>query len=143
MFDVMAEIEALCGRYAARRMSPADAQANEAGLLACEAAAAQGEVEDYYRANHAFHAALYAASGNRFLAGEAERLHRRLQLRVRVRMQESLAEHRRIFKALTAGDEGATSAELRSHIAVQGDRFADLAAGYRVAMGRAKPARGG
>lgn len=148
MFDVMAEIEALCGRYAARRMTPASRAAIETGLLACDQAAIQGDIEGYYRANHAFHTAIYVASGNRFLASEAARLHRRLkpfrrlQLRVRGRMQESLTEHRRIYDALIAGDAAQVSEAMRLHIAVQGDRFADLAANYRTATGHGKMARG-
>ncbi|WP_420023942.1 GntR family transcriptional regulator (plasmid) [Cereibacter azotoformans] len=139
MFDVMAEIEALCGRYAARRMSPEDQAAIEAALLACEAAAERQEIEAYYRANHDFHHLIYRASGNRFLAGEADRLHRRLkpfrrlQLRVRGRMAESLRQHRAIFAALVAGDAEGVTAVMREHIAVQGDRFNDLAANYRSA----------
>lgn len=140
MFEVMAEIEALCGRHGARRMTALDRVAMETALRACEEAAAQNDIEAYYRANHDFHAAIYHASGNRFLASEAERLHRRLkpfrrlQLRVRGRIRESLAEHSRIFEAMVAGDEASVSAELRRHIAVQGDGFADLAAGYRATM---------
>ncbi len=139
MFDVMAEIEALCGRYAARRMSPEDQAAIEAALLACEAAAERQEIEAYYRANHDFHHLIYRASGNRFLAGEADRLHRRLkpfrrlQLRVRGRMAESLRQHRAIFAALVTGDAEGVTAVMREHIAVQGDRFNDLAANYRSA----------
>ncbi|WP_407920715.1 GntR family transcriptional regulator [Frigidibacter oleivorans] len=140
MFDVMAEIEALCGRYAARRMSAEDQSAIEAALLACEAAAAQQDVEGYYRANHDFHRLIYHAAGNRFLAGEAERLQRRLtpfrrlQLRVRGRMPESLRQHRQIFEALVAGDAERVTRQMREHIAVQGDRFNDLAATYRSAI---------
>ena len=143
MFDVMAEIEALCGRYAARRMRPEEDSAIEAALLECERAAAEADVDAYYRTNHEFHRLIYAASGNRFLAGEAERLHkrlkpfRRLQLRVRGRIEESLSEHRRIVEALRSGNETRVSAEMRSHIAVQGDRFIDLAANYRAARERA------
>ncbi|WP_145111248.1 GntR family transcriptional regulator [Cereibacter sediminicola] len=139
MFDVMAEIEALCGRYAARRMAAEDQAAIEAALLACEAAAERQEIEAYYRANHDFHHLIYRASGNRFLAGEADRLHRRLkpfrrlQLRVRGRMAESLRQHRAIFAALVAGDAEGVTAVMREHIAVQGDRFNDLAANYRSA----------
>ncbi|WP_134680537.1 GntR family transcriptional regulator [Paracoccus ravus] len=146
MFDVMAEIEALCGRYAARRLAQADRLAMGDALRACEDAASIPDVEAYYRANHDFHAAIYRASGNRFLANEAERLHRRLkpfrrlQLRVRGRIPESLAEHTRIFEAIVGGDEAAVSCELRRHIAVQGDGFADLVAGYRAAVTGAKGA---
>ncbi|MEI4487854.1 GntR family transcriptional regulator [Frigidibacter sp. MR17.14] len=140
MFDVMAEIEALCGRYAARRMTAEDQVAIERALLDCEAAAARRDTEGYYRANHAFHHRIYAAGGNRFLTGEAERLHRRLkpfrrlQLRVRGRMDESLRQHRAIFEALVAGDEAWVTKVMRAHIAVQGDRFNDLAANYRTAI---------
>lgn len=139
MFDVMAEIEALCGRYAARRMTPDDQVGIRQALLACEEAATNGDTDGYYRANHDFHHRIYRAAGNGFLAGEAVRLHRRLkpfrrlQLRVRGRMSESLAQHRAIYDALVAGDEGRVTREMRLHIAVQGERFNDLAANYRAA----------
>lgn len=143
MFDVMAEIEAMCGRYAARRMTPEAEAEIAAALVGCETAFAADDFDGYYHANHAFHALIYRASGNRFLAGEAERLHRRLkpfrrlQLRLRGRMRESLKEHRLIFDALVAGDEAAVTAQMRAHIAVQGDRFNDLAAQYRRSIGAA------
>ncbi|MDR7126704.1 DNA-binding GntR family transcriptional regulator [Pseudorhodobacter sp. 4114] len=143
MFDVMAEIEAMCGRYAARRMTKGAEAEISAALLGCERAFAADDFDGYYHANHAFHALIYRASGNRFLAGEAERLHRRLkpfrrlQLRLRGRMRESLKEHRMIFDALVAGDEVAVTAKLRDHVAVQGDRFNDLAAQYRRSIGAA------
>lgn len=145
MFEVMAEIEALCGRQAVRRMTADDQLAIESALIACEKACAAGDTEGYYRANKDFHVAIYHAAGNRFLASEAERLHRRLkpfrrlQLRVRGRLPESLREHRAIFDALVAGDAVQAGEELRKHIAVQGDRFNDLAAGYR-ALGLRKRA---
>lgn len=140
MFDVMAEIEAVCGRYAARRMTADDQVAIEAALSACESTAAAGDIDGYYRANHDFHHLIYLAGGNRFLAGEAARLHRRLkpfrrlQLRWRGRIHESLREHREILAALVSGDEIRAGAALRAHVAVQGDRFNDLAAGYRAAI---------
>lgn len=142
MFEVMAEIEALCGRQAVRRMTAQDQANLQAALSACEQASAAGDTEAYYRANRAFHLAIYRASGNRFLAAEAERLHRRLkpfrrlQLRMRGRMQESLAEHRAILAALTAGSATTAADALRAHVAVQGDRFNDLATGYRALASR-------
>lgn len=140
MFDVMAEIEALCGRYAARRMTQHDLEEIQAALLLCEKAVEQNDPDDYYQANQTFHQLIYAASGNRFLAAEAERLHRRLkpfrrlQLRMRGRPAESLREHRAIVSALADGDETRVTQAMRDHIAVQGTRFNDLAAGYRRAI---------
>ncbi|WP_290689137.1 MULTISPECIES: GntR family transcriptional regulator [unclassified Haematobacter] len=148
MFDVMAEIEALCGRYAARRMTDTELKDVQAALVECENAVHRNDLDDYYRANQTFHQLIYHASGNRFLAAEAERLHRRLkpfrrlQLRVRGRLAESLREHRLIVAALADGDEARVTRVMRDHIAVQGARFNDLAVGYRTAIrGRQNPSQ--
>jgi len=135
MFETMAEIEAACGRLAARRLMPEDRAALEAALDAC--AAASDDCETYYAENYVFHGAIYRASHNRFLADQALSLHRRLapyrrlQLRVRQRLPQSLAEHRGIVEAIMAGDDATAAERLRGHILVQGDRFADLVAGLR------------
>jgi DNA-binding GntR family transcriptional regulator len=79
---------------------------------------------------------LYHASGNSFLEGEASRLHkrlqpfRRLQLRVRGRLRQSMREHREVQKAVTAGDAEGAAGALRSHIAVQGETLKDLMANF-------------
>ena len=54
--------------------------------------------------------------------------YRRLQLRVSQRMKQSLQEHERIVAAIAAGDGETAERELRAHISVQGERFADLVA---------------
>jgi DNA-binding GntR family transcriptional regulator len=80
---------------------------------------------------------VYRASRNAFLAEQALSLHRRLapyrrlQLRVRQRLPQSLAEHEAIVAAIVAGDEAGAADALRSHVIVQGDRFTDLVAGLR------------
>lgn len=135
MFETMAEIEAACGRLAARRLGPADRVALEAALEAC--AAASDDCETYYAENYLFHGLIYRASHNGFLSDQALTLHRRLapyrrlQLRVRQRLPQSLAEHRAIVAAILAGDDAAAAERLRNHVLVQGDRFADLVAGLR------------
>ena len=142
MFQVMAELEALCGRLAARRATPPQLAAIKASLEACEAALADGDSDAYYRENEAFHLLIYEMSGNKFLQAEAGRLHkrlqafRRIQLRVRGRMSQSMKEHREICDAIEAGDESRAAAALRDHVAVQGEKFNDLMATY----GHAKPA---
>ncbi|MCO8146815.1 GntR family transcriptional regulator [Rhodovulum tesquicola] len=137
MFEVMAELEAYCGRLAARRVSAADLAALRETVIACEDAAAASDHDRYYAENERFHHLIYAASGNGFLAEQARQLHRRLkpfrrlQLRVRGRLDQSLAEHRAILAALEAGDANAVSEALRGHIAVQGGKFNDLMASYK------------
>ncbi len=139
MFEVMAELEGMCGRLAARRLTEED----ETGLVeaheACMKAAASKDPDDYYRANQRFHDAIYAACHNRFLAEQSRALHdrlkayRRLQLRVRNRVQTSLAEHQAIVDAIRSGDSETAETLLRSHILIQGERFNDFVASLQSA----------
>ncbi len=137
MFEVMAELEALCGRLAARRITSPMLAALRETVVNCEAAVSDSDSDRYYAENERFHMALYEAGGNRFLAEEAARLHRRLkpfrrmQLQVRGRMEQSLAEHRRVLDALDRGDGEAAADALRDHVAIQGSKFNDLMASYR------------
>lgn len=134
MFEVMGELEAMCGRLAARRMSAAERAELVAAHRACEAARAKEDPDGYFYCNERFHHAIYAGSHNSFLRDEAQQLHRRLrpyrrlQLRVRNRMGASLAEHQAVVAALLAGDPEAAAAALRDHVVVQGERFGDLLA---------------
>ena len=137
MFETMAEIEAACGRLAARRLASTDAAALQAALTGCRAAMVAEDAEAYYAENYVFHSVVYRASHNDFLADQALSLHRRLapyrrlQLRVRQRVPQSLAEHEAIVAAILAGDATQAADALRSHVIVQGDRFTDLVAGLR------------
>lgn len=134
MFEVMAEMEGMAGALAARRYSEADRLALTESHARCEAAANSEDTDRYYYENEIFHRAIYAASHSGFLEEQCMTLHRRLrpyrrlQLRVRNRMKVSLKEHEEIVAAILAGDAEAARARLRSHIAVQGDRFSDLVA---------------
>jgi DNA-binding GntR family transcriptional regulator len=56
------------------------------------------------------------------------RPYRRLQLRVRDRMQVSFSEHDAVVKAIIEGDGQKAADLLRGHVAVQGQRFTDLVA---------------
>lgn len=137
MFETMAELEAACGRLAARRLIRPDQVALDASLAACRTAAAAGDPEGYYAENYVFHTVIYRACRNAFLAEQALSLHRRLapyrrlQLRARHRLAQSLVEHTAIVAAIVAGDEAGAADHLRSHVLVQGDRFTDLVAGLR------------
>jgi len=134
MFEVMAELEAMCGRLAARRMSDAQRKALMAAHEACEDARSKDDSDAYFYCNEQFHSAIYAGSQNLFLIEQTSQLqrrlrpYRRLQLRVRNRMGASFKEHLSVVKAIIAGDADATEKALRSHVVVQGERFADLLA---------------
>jgi DNA-binding GntR family transcriptional regulator len=134
MFEVMATLEALCGRLSARRMSEAELQTLVLAHEACRAARDSGDPDAYYVKNEAFHHVLYTGSHNRFLYEQVSMLfkrlrpQRRLQLRVRNRMTSSFSEHERIVGAILAGDPELAAEELRKHVLVQSERFADLMA---------------
>jgi DNA-binding GntR family transcriptional regulator len=144
MFDVMAELEAMCGRLAARRATDAEQQAILSAHEACRTARDANDPATYYRLNEVFHFAIYDASHNQFLIEQARTLHRRLrpyrrlQLRVRSRMASSFDEHEAIVKAILAGDGNVVTNLLRSHVVVQGERFADLVASLEASNAEAR-----
>lgn len=134
MFEVMAELEALCGRLAARRMSPPEHVTLLAAHHACSEARDASDPDAYYYKNEEFHDQIYVGSHNRFLADQARALHRRLrpyrrlQLRLRDRVTTSYSEHDAVVQSIIAGDSDRTAELLRNHIMIQGERFADLMA---------------
>lgn len=142
MFEVMAELEAVCGRLAARRMTPAE----HASLLAAhrDCQGASDDPDLYYYKNEQFHDQIYAGSHNDYLAEQARSLHRRLrpyrrlQLRVRDRVSVSYSEHDAVVKAIVAGDCDKAAELLRQHVMIQGERFADLMASLSSRQGSAR-----
>lgn len=134
MFEVMAELEGMCARLAARRLQPDTEAALTEALAACARAADQTDGDVYYYENERFHRTIYAASRNTFLADQATALSkrlspfRRLQLRVRNRLRTSQSEHVAVAEAIIAGDGDLAAERLRAHVTVQGERFADLMA---------------
>jgi len=134
MFEVMGELEAMCGRLAARRMTAQDHEQLLVAHRACQRAAEALDTDAYYYENQRFHHIIYHGSHNEFLAEQAIALHRRLrpyrrlQLRVRDRLPTSFHEHEGIVDAIVAGDAELTSQRVRAHVVVQGQRFGDLIA---------------
>lgn len=134
MFEVMAELEGMCGRLAARRIS--EEEKNQLLTLhrECEQYMTDNNSEDYYEANKKFHFFLYGLSRNQYLIEQATSLHnrlhpyRRLQLRVNNRMQNSFHEHEQIVNAIITANESLAEHLLESHVQVQGEKFTDLIA---------------
>jgi DNA-binding GntR family transcriptional regulator len=139
MFEVMAELEAACGRLAASRISDAALAELRHANTSCQRALDLRDSDEYYRENERFHAILYRESGNAFLENECKRLHRRLtpfrrlQLRLRGRLKQSMAEHEAIVAALEQGEANRAADVVRSHVAVQGEKFHLLMSSLRQA----------
>ncbi len=134
MFEVMAELEAMCARLATRRATAEDLAAIRSAQEACRTALRSGDGDAYYYQNEAFHERIRAAARNRFLIDQADALqkrlrpYRRLQLRARNRIEASFREHDAIVAAIVGSDAERAEAVMRAHVVVQGERFADLIA---------------
>lgn len=137
MFEVMAELEAVCGRLAAMRISDLALKDLHDANDKCQAAVARQDPDAYYDENERFHSIIYQQSGNGFLASEASALHRRLkpfrrqQLRLRGRMAQSMAEHEAIVQALEHSRPEQAADALRDHVAIQGEKFHNLMANLK------------
>lgn len=132
MFEVMAELEAMCARLAARRMSDKERADLKRFVEDCEDFEKKTDLEGYYAANKVFHDAIYDGSHNEVLADMTRSLHRRTapyrrhQLNRPGRINESLSEHKEVVDAILAYDADAASRLMARHVNVQGDVFTDF-----------------
>ncbi|MBM1690226.1 GntR family transcriptional regulator [Sulfitobacter geojensis] len=137
MFETMAELEAACGRLAATRITEDMlAQLVEANVN-CHQAVENLDHDLYYDENERFHQIIYRGSANGYLEKQALQLqnrlraYRRMQLRFRGRLDQSMAEHLEIVSALQNEDADRAANALRSHVAVQGEKFHRLMASLK------------
>ncbi|WP_305987577.1 GntR family transcriptional regulator [Roseibium sp. MMSF_3544] len=137
MFEVMAELEAVCGRLAAIRISEEALEELRDANAKCHQAVDAHDPDGYYAENERFHKTIYRQSGNGFLEQEAAKLNKRLkpfrrqQLRLRGRMAQSMSEHEAIMDALSKGLPEEAANALRDHVAVQGEKFHSLMASLK------------
>jgi len=141
MFEVMAELEAVSARLAASRISDKALADLHAANERCKLAVEDQDTDGYYRENEQFHAILYRQSGNSFLEQECLKLQRRLQpfrrvqLRARGRMKQSMSEHEAIVAAVEQGDGEMAAGAIRQHVSVQGEKFHNLMTSLRPVAG--------
>lgn len=132
MFELLAELEGICAKLAARRLDPAGRQRLEQAWQSCRVASERADPELYGNANLAFHEVIYLATNNRFLVEQVKQIRRRTQMYRRTafqqvgRMATSLADHERIVSAVVQGDAEAAALAARTHIAIGGQGFAEF-----------------
>jgi DNA-binding GntR family transcriptional regulator len=119
LFEALGEIESLCARLAAHRMTPIE-RADLTAILEHDS----GTHDDYAALNMRFHDALRMGSGNQVLAGLLDDLNRRsmpwrnAQFQVSTqRMDSSRQEHRAILQAIIAQDGDGAARLMRDHMA--------------------------
>ncbi len=125
-FELMAELESMCARFAAQRMTAAERRALETQHLASGELVRTGDRARYASHNTALHETIYGGSHNRALAETAQSLRRRLapyrrgQFEVLGRLSMSFAEHDRVVNAIVRGDAQAAAQTMREHVATVG-----------------------
>jgi DNA-binding GntR family transcriptional regulator len=134
MFDVMAELEALCAGRAATAMDAREREALDALHARMASIVREGDARAYAEANDAFHSAIYDGAHNAYLSeitrATRARLQpfRRAQFGARGRLGKSHTEHGLIVDAILQGDRAAAEAAMRSHISIVESAYQHLTA---------------
>ncbi len=129
MFEVMAELEALCAGFAAERMTRVECHALELAHEEMRALVQLGDPERFHQINEVFHGAIYAGAHNAYLAevALATRVRvqpfRRAQFRNLGRLANSHKEHDRIVTAIARGDRGDAAGAMHAHIKKVRDEY--------------------
>ena len=122
VFPVMAVLEGKVAEEATRRLAAVDSARLTAIHQELERHAAANDADRFFDANQRFHAALQEIAGNRYLsqliddARKVIKLTRRDSLRLTGRIQQSLAEHRRLLEAVLAGDVEGAGRAMHAHL---------------------------
>tara|TARA_R110002110_G_scaffold91264_2_gene237521 strand:+ start:143141 stop:143788 length:648 start_codon:yes stop_codon:yes gene_type:complete len=123
MFEAQAEIEALCARLSARRMSNIERKKLQIVADDSEPALAGTDHELYSSTNETFHKMIYAGAHNETLEHMALNLWNRVApfrrsifFKLGNRMEQSFDEHDAIIKAIVAGDEAGAQQAMHDHI---------------------------
>jgi DNA-binding GntR family transcriptional regulator len=134
LFEVMSELEGICAKFAARRMSQKERAAlrtlHEDSVAAFEA----GDHDKYYRLSRNFHLMVIQGTYNQELIDTTNRLgiklvpYRRFQLGYPGRSKSNLRDHEEIMEAVVAADYELAADLFRKHTNVQGDVLAEYIA---------------
>lgn len=122
MFETMAEIEAICVRFATYRITPLERSRLLDLHEASKSMVEDGDVDAYDSFNQDFHETIYRATHNAFMIEQAlalrARLHafRRTQLRQGGRVLRSHDEHGAVLVAIAQGDAEGAARLMRAHM---------------------------
>lgn len=122
IFPVLALLEGRVAEEATRRLADADLARLEQIHAGLERHAVANDADRFFEANQAFHNTLQELAGNRWLSQMIDdtrkllKLTRRDSLRLEGRIEQSLAEHRKILAALRRKDPADTALQMHNHI---------------------------
>jgi DNA-binding GntR family transcriptional regulator len=122
IFETMHEIESACARIASQRLTLLARSEIESAQKTCVNAAAAGDVQGYQRANEAFHAAIYRATGNPYMAELAADFRRRTgpfrakKFATKADLIASAHSHQALIESIFSEDSKTASDGMRAHM---------------------------
>lgn len=134
MFQLMAELEGLHAKLAARRALQHHKDRMIAAHEQLREALKRGDPQVFYDINREFHEAIYDASQSEFLADQTRSLRRRVAPYRRYvtfqpgRMTATITEHQLILDAIMGADGEKAQRAARDHVNLLGDNLADFIA---------------
>ena len=134
LFETLAELEAVCARLSAIKMTPGDRRRLEELHHRCGEIVRSSNVDLYHAANADFHAAIRGGSRNSVLQEMVADLRRRFaplsraQFRGPGRLAQSYAEHDEIVRAILRGNAQQAYTATREHALSIRRSFVDYAA---------------
>lgn len=140
MFQLMAELEGLHARLAARRARPEHKERLKAAHVQLCEVLKSGDPQLFYDVNREFHEAVYDASQTEFLAEQTRAVRRRVAPYRRYvtfqpgRMAATIGEHELILDAILRADGDAAQRAARDHVNLLGDNLADFIASLPPSM---------
>ena len=131
-FEVLAELEAMSGELAAKRMTEGELAEVRAMHFEMLASFTRHDLSNYYRLNALIHAAINRAAGNPVLTSTYQSINARVQsLRFRTNQNEAkwsraMQEHEVMIQALQARDGAAMRQVMVKHLLHKRDTIVDL-----------------
>jgi DNA-binding GntR family transcriptional regulator len=140
MFQMMAALEGLCAKLAARRATVGEKAALRDIHARLINALSTGDPDNFYAINSEFHEVLYDAAHTHFLAGQTRALRRRVAAYRRHvtyqpgRMAATIGEHEHILDAIERADAETAFKAASEHVNLLGDDMADFIAALPAAF---------
>lgn len=131
MFETLSELEAVCARFAARRITPQEMDTLASIQAASEAALQAGDENEFGHQGIRFHVALWRATHNDVLFETTRSLairlnpYRMFQLRAKGRQEANNDDHKELLRLISAGKADEAYTLMRGHVTVQGDVLAE------------------
>lgn len=130
-FEVMSELEALCARLAARRISAQERKELSALQQEADAALARADHDAMGRLGSRFHRKIWHATHNEVLIETVSRFaigltpYRLFQLKSEGRPGANNEDHQALLALILGGQSDDAAALMKRHVSVQGDVLAD------------------